>query len=120
MNLSGDASDVVEGVVLIGVDLEALLPSVDRLPGLSEAHPGHAQSIPGARMALSEADGLLQVLARLIDAVELEKRDAGVLVGHRVGGIDLEDPREHGKGLRWPSAVGQGYAEGVQRFRFVA
>src|SRR6188474_1917799 len=64
-HLPRDAADVVERIVLLGVDLQALLPRVDRRLGVAEAQACHAERVPGARVALPEPQRGLEVLPGL-------------------------------------------------------
>ena len=119
--LTRHAPDVVERVVLLGVDLEAALPGVDRP---SSDRPDAASATPRAFQArawrLPRLDRGLEVLPRLLHPVELQERDARVLVGDGVGRVDLEDPRKDRQRLGRPPRVGQRDAERVQRLGLVA
>ena len=62
----------------------------------------------------------LEVLPGFLRPVELQKRDARVLIRDRIGRVDLEDARKDGQRLGRPAAVGERDAEGVQRLRLLA
>ncbi len=71
-------------------------------------------------MTLAQSQSLLEVLASLVGLVELQERDARVLVSLRVRGVDLDRPRENRERLRRPARIRQRDPERIEGLGVVA
>src|SRR6185369_15291543 len=80
-----ELADVVEGLVIVGGDVDALPVGLDRGVELPLLGVGHAEIGPGAVEFRIRLGGLLEAVDRLVELLALEVLGAGVVELHARG-----------------------------------